>query len=889
MNAAGFETLCLPADGALFARLARLLIDRHGDALADCDLLIPVMVHAPALRGALVAEAGQALFMPRMLTPSLLAARWMGDAPVDPHPRRLLRLVAQLRQQAWLGDADPWSAAQELLELADALAALPAPPDENALRQGFERAHGLADSAALSLEARLVHAVWHSDCTGTPGQARAVTQALMRAAGAARRPLIHLSAVEEPPPAWLELHAARVPVLHVQATRAPADTSVARVLHAAWPSGPLPRAADVSTPAPSWDDALELASRVRLVGAQSLEQEAQCAASCIAGWLSEGRRNIALVALDREAARRTRALLERRQVLLADETGWKLSTTRAAATVDALLQCFASDGYHRDLLDLLRSPHVAGTLDRDAHAQAIAVIDDWVVRRNHVDGLHALLTDGGREFAGRPAGRLIDALSQAFALMPTHNAPASFRVERLLAALDALGARAALAQDAAGAQVVNLLEQLRADSSGVALDLSFADWRKWLNSEFEQALFRDSAIDSPVVLTPLTATRLRRFDAVYVIGADSRHLAPARLRGALGHEGLRRELGLPDSQVAAGQLRDDLASLIACSDQTVFSWQTQRNGEANLPGVDLQRLDLVLQRAGLPSTLCSAPSLADPPPLPALVVSSAPVLDPARVPLRLTASGLADLMACPYRYYARHVLGLGAGDEVEDAMGKGSVGELVHRVLHEFHVTHPRLADAAPPALANALRAQIAAAFDGAIARNFQEHAWADRLHDRADAYVAWAVQREADGWLFDSGEARRTHELQLPDGAALSLEGRIDRIDRNAEGDVALLDYKLRSAERVRKTMQADDVQLAFYTLLEGGAVSQAAYLALEEEAPVALLQADPPAAARALQALVTELFPALRDGAGLPAHGDEAACRHCDMRGLCRKDWLS
>ncbi|MDP3287357.1 MAG: PD-(D/E)XK nuclease family protein, partial [Methyloversatilis sp.] len=333
---------------------------------------------------------------------------------------------------------------------------------------------------------------------------------------------------------------------------------------------------------------------------------------------------------------------------------------------------------------------------------------------------------------------------------------------------------------------------------------------------------------------------------------------------------------------------DDLAGLIACSDQTVLSWQTQRNGEANLPGMDLQRLDLVLQRAGLPSAVRAAPALADPPALPAFAVSSAPVLDAVRVPLRLTASGLADLMACPYRYYARHVLGLGAGDEVEEAMGKGSVGELVHRVLHDFHVAHPRLADAAPPALVDSLRAQIAAAFDGAIARNFQEHAWADRLHDRADAYVAWAVQREADGWLFDSGEARRAHPLELPDGTTLSLEGRIDRIDRNADGDVALLDYKLRSAERVRKTMQADDVQLAFYSVLEGGAVSEAAYLALEEDAPVTFAEADPPAAARALRALVSELFPALRNGATLPAHGDEAACRHCDMRGLCRKDWL-
>ncbi|MFX5191429.1 hypothetical protein ABTD14_20110, partial [Acinetobacter baumannii] len=78
-----------------------------------------------------------------------------------------------------------------------------------------------------------------------------------------------------------------------------------------------------------------------------------------------------------------------RQVLLADETGWKLSTTRAAATVDAFLQCLASDGYHRDLLDLVRSPYVAGTMDADTHARAIAEVDHWVVRRNHVDGLQA--------------------------------------------------------------------------------------------------------------------------------------------------------------------------------------------------------------------------------------------------------------------------------------------------------------------------------------------------------------------------------------------------------------------------------------------------------------------------------------------------------------------
>lgn len=887
MSGAGFDSVTLPPGPDLFGRVARILLDRHGDALADCDVILPSITLAPALRSALSAAAGRALFMPRVLTPQLLAARWRGDAATDPDSRRLLGLVAQLRRVGWLGDADLWAVARELMDLADTLADVPV-PDEAALEGAFARAHALHDSAALSLEARLVHAVWLADSTGTPGHARATTQALYRAAASAQRPVVLLADTLDPAPDWLAAFARRVPVLHIGVRRAADEDALSRALDAAWPVAADDARTLWSRRVPA-DAAQRLRDRVRLVSAQSLEQEAQHAAACIARWLAEGRRRIALVASDREAARRTRALLERRQVLLADETGWKLSTTRAAATVDAFLQCLASDGYHRDLLDLVRSPYVAGGMDADTHARAIAEVDHWVVRRNHVDGLQALLADAARELAGRAGAALMVPFAQAANLMPTQAAPAAFWIERLLAALDALQARTALLQDAAGAQVIALLEQLRADSSGVSLALTFADWRQWLNGEFERALFRDTAIDSPVVLTHLAATRLRVFDAVYVIGADGGHLAPPQLRGVLGHEGLRRELGLADTQQAAHQLREDLAGLILNSDEIVFSWQAQRNGEANLPGADLQLLDLMFVRAGLPSAVSAAPAQPDPEPAALPRQTSAPVLDAGRVPQRLTASAMADLMACPYRYYARRVLGLGEGDEVEETMGKGSVGELVHALLHDFHVAHPRLDSETPQALAGDMRARIAAAFDGAIRRNFQEHVWADRLHDRADAYVAWACAREAEGWVFDSGEQSRARPLDLPDGGALSLEGRIDRIDRGAAG-VSLLDYKLRSSEAVKKSVQGgEDLQLAFYTLLEGDTVSEAAYLALDEPAPVPHPQAEPHAAAEALQGLIGTLFPALRAGAALPAHGDDRACAYCEMRGLCRKDWRS
>lgn len=542
----------------LFDRIARLLLDRYGESLADSDCLLPSITLAVPLRTALSRAAGRPLFMPRVLTARMLAQRWQGDAAADPHSRRLLGLVTQLRRMPWLGGADTWAVARELVDLADLLADVPL-PDEAALEGLFARTHALHDCEALSLEARLVHAVWLADSTGTPGHARAEVLALQRAANAAVRPLTFVADTLDELPSWLHAHAARVPVLCVQVRREADGAALDRALGAAWQV-----AAEEDRPlrlrAAAAADVRVLADRVSLVSAQSLEQEALQAADTISGWLASGRRHIALVAADREAARRTRALLERRQVLLADETGWKLSTTRAAATIDAFLQCLASDGYHRDLLDLVRSPYVAGAMDADTHAKAVAELDAWVLRRNHVHGLQALLADAALDLAGRPSARLLDALAQAAVRMPTGQAPAAFWLERLLEALDALQARTALEQDVAGLQVVTLLEQLRADCSGVSLALGFADWRQWLNGEFEHALFRDTGIDSPVVLTHLPATRLRCFDAAYVIGADSEHLTPPRPRGVLAHDGLRRELGLPDDRLAARQLREDLAS-----------------------------------------------------------------------------------------------------------------------------------------------------------------------------------------------------------------------------------------------------------------------------------------------------------------------------------------
>ena len=86
-----------------------------------------------------------------------------------------------------------------------------------------------------------------------------------------------------------------------------------------------------------------------------------------------GRRIDRVVALDRLTARRVRALLERADVKVRDETGWKLSTTSAAAAVMRWFDLVIDDLYWRDLLDWLKSRFTLA--ERADKAAEVALIE----------------------------------------------------------------------------------------------------------------------------------------------------------------------------------------------------------------------------------------------------------------------------------------------------------------------------------------------------------------------------------------------------------------------------------------------------------------------------------------------------------------------------------
>jgi ATP-dependent helicase/nuclease subunit B len=271
---------------------------------------------------------------------------------------------------------------------------------------------------------------------------------------------------------------------------------------------------------------------------------------------------------------------------------------------------------------------------------------------------------------------------------------------------------------------------------------------------------------------------------------------------------------------------------------------------------------------------------------------AAPVAPLALIPRRVSVSAYASLVACPYRFFARHVLGLGEMDEVSEEMGKSDYGALVHRVLERFHERHPRISDLAEDKALSALQGCVAEVFATAVEDNFLAIGWRLRWEKRLSAYLDWQRENEAKGWYWAEAETRVSRVLPLEDGASVELYGRIDRIDRvqGKDSGALLLDYKTQAAKPIRDRLK-DDVQLPVYALLQGDA-AQAAYVALDDERIMAVAAGDEEgalmAAAQAQGERLQTAFNAMRAGAKLPAHGVDGVCQWCEMSGLCRRNYV-
>lgn len=871
VTAAEISSLELPADLAaaefwpVWARAAQAWLVAHGLPVREAIVLLPFVELLPDARQA---WAGLGGWMPRIETTRSLAASlgpaplagqgaFSGEAAVDSLlAAQMLDQVPALRDWRQRDRAASAQAGAELLLTAQTLAraaAARAPEQRDAwwaqARQVLGAAQGNARLDPLLAQLALAWA------------ATAVAPATDRLFALTPSAWIVLQAggIDDLAEALLADAAARaIPALRLQADAAGDDP-----FFTAAPAAPT------------------------LWLAADAEAEAFAAASAVAEAVNAGRSPVALIAEDRAGVRRIRALLERLGLRIADESGWRLSTTRAGARLMALLRAAQAQASADVWLDWLKSEQLPGS----EAAGAIAL--DWLEQRWRRVGVNAPADD--KTHAGERTALAwwatqkarLDGLTQANT-RPLSGWLQALR-EHLLAAPDAERWR----QDPAGRAV---WQALRLESSVARGDvdawtLSLDDLIDWVDAALSDSEFRPADTDPQVLITPMARAMLRPFGQIVFPGADERHLGPATPSPALLSDATLRSVGLADAQ-ARGQ-RSARCFVQLLRQPGLLLLRRQAEGDELIgPSAWWMRLRLAHRRRGL----------AEPAELPApqaqIERPATPVRPPlaqvgSRLPTAVSASSIDALRSCPYRFFARSVLRLAQAEELEADSSKRDYGSLLHLVLQRFHDQR----DAAQP-VAQQAQALVILGHAALHEQGLDEAKllpFLAGLPTFAERYLDWLLQRDAEGWVYAGGELDRSLTLDEPDG--LVLRGRIDRLDHGRLGAQQLLDYKTGGVASLKAKVKQplEDTQLAFYAaqLLGAGAdagMLSAAYVALDERDGI--VNVEHPNVADSAQALLAGLAADWsRLGAGEPmrALGEGQACDFCEARGLCRRDhWV-
>ena len=311
------------------------------------------------------------------------------------------------------------------------------------------------------------------------------------------------------------------------------------------------------------------------------EDEACRAAACVLAHLAQGRSPVALVAQDRQLTRRVSAMLTQRSIAMRDETGWTLSTSRAAASLMSLLRAVPWDASTDALLDWLKNApaFAAGTV-----AAVEAELRRFGLRmwRDLPESPLASLA------SSQTLARQVDALRKAM----VHQRPLAAWLRDLRSALQLASQWDELAGDDAGRLV---LEVLRLHQGA---DVEFADapvmtlgeFTSWVAQALEAETFSpEHPLEEQVVILPLAQLLGRHLQAVVLPGCDETRLPVSPEPAGRWTSSQRELLGLPPRETLAGIARNVWNHALRWPHVDML-WRASEAGERLMPSGFVQEL-----------------------------------------------------------------------------------------------------------------------------------------------------------------------------------------------------------------------------------------------------------------------------------------------------------
>lgn len=269
-----------------------------------------------------------------------------------------------------------------------------------------------------------------------------------------------------------------------------------------------------------------------------------------------------------------------------------------------------------------------------------------------------------------------------------------------------------------------------------------------------------------------------------------------------------RALGVPGADFRIGLSAHDLAAALGAP-EAVLSWARRDESSPVIPSRFVLRVKAMLGDAADAMVERDAVRLArlidEAPAAPAYPrPKPAPTAEQRKVAISVTA--LDRLRGDPYQFYASSILKLRSLDALDAEPSAAWKGTAVHAILDRWHK------QGEPAGMLRSIAEQV---MDEMSAHPLMRALWRPRLLAALDWVGEEIGRQQADGRKVLATEADGAIEWR-----GVRLQGRADRIDRCADGTLAVVDYKTGQPPSARRVQEGFSLQLGLVGLIasEGG-----------------------------------------------------------------------
>lgn len=583
-----------------------------------------------------------------------------------------------------------------------------------------------------------------------------------------------------------------------------------------------------------------------LVTSGSPQEEASVIALKMRETLEVPGRSAMLVTADRSLARRVSARLKYWDIDVQDSAGVSLADTSAGIFLLAAAHMGTEEWAPVPLLEALKHPLATLGESKAEFREKLATLEDMVLHGPRpgpgADGIRGVLTAAFNRKSRRPDQKQskeelaaeqaaledfvtrLDTAGKPFFDLVAGSKPVPF-IEYLDAHINFTEALAAdgkakgadrIWRGDDGVKASRFLTQLR-DAAKYLPAVTGRDYVDVLHGLMRDVTVQPTVRPHPVlkIVTPEQAA-LTKADVVIIGGINDESWPRRPAENPWLSPDMIRQLKLRAPEESIGQSAHQFVQL--ASNPNVLLSRAVRSGDApTVSSPFLTRLMMVLKGAGLETAIESRDQLRDihvamhtpaevtpiDPPAPTPPVSARPK--------KLPVTAVEALMRDPYTVYAKYVLKIRPRDPLDASPSVSEKGIFTHDALDEFVKKYP---DKMPENAVEELLKIGEETFKERMNNPTVQSFWWPRFERIAKWFVKFETERRELTRTVGT-EVQGKLEIDLGNGEVFTLTAIADRVDRDADDKLAIIDYKTGSVPLQKAVAMGFSPQLTLEALI--------------------------------------------------------------------------